>query len=352
MSIRSLYRAVLATRLRPHVVLPFLAVLAAAAWARAQQAPADAPAEESTPAKSSFVRIARNEDEQPLAMETAIARYVPANGGPDGLEVDLVAAIHIADQAYYDQLNERFEDYDAVLYELVAPEGTRVPQGGGGPRLDPVHLLQTGMKRMLKLSYQLEEIDYTCENFVHADMSPEQFAESMRERNESPLTMFFRMLGQSMARQTEGGPQGPTDAEVLQALLKPNNSLPLKRILAEQFENMEVMLSALNGPDGSTIITERNAVALEKLREQITAGRRKLAIFYGGGHMPDMHQRLLEDFGLRHERTDWLVAWDLTGAAANGGDKSPGAGKGEPSAPLPPLKRQPGSESSQGRREF
>ncbi len=314
MSLRSLHRALFSGR--PRLALQLLTVMAAAAGGRAQPAPADTTAEAPAQSKSAFVRIARDENERPIAMETAIARYVPVDGNRDGLTVDLVAAIHIADQSYYDELNKRFDDYDAVLYELVAPEGTRVPAGGGGPSLNPVHLLQSGMQRMLKLAYQLEEIDYNRENFVHADMSPEQFAASMRDRHESPLTMFFRMLGQSMARQAEAGPKGPTDAEVLQALLKPNNSLPLKRILAEQFEDMEVMLAALNGPDGSTIITERNAVALEKLREEIDGGKRKLAIFYGGGHMPDMHQRLLQDFGFKHERTDWLAAWDLQGPTA------------------------------------
>lgn len=316
--------------------------------ARAAQPAAGQEADQQTVEKTAFVRIARDEAERPLAMQTAIARYVPADGSPSGLQVDLVSAIHIADAAYYAALNERFQDYDAVLYELVAEAGTRVPEGGGGPNLNPVSLLQTGMQRMLKLSYQLEEIDYSRENFVHADMSPEQFAASMRERNESPLTMFFRMLGHSLAKQSEAGPRGPSDAEVLSALLKPNNSLPLKRLLAEQFEDMESMLGALSGPDGSTIITERNAVALATLRQQIEAGRRKLAIFYGGGHMPDMHQRLLADFGLKHQTSEWLTAWDLADPQPHSGEAdSKGNSPNEPEAAekpglrvRPPRRRQ------------
>ncbi len=40
----------------------------------------------------------------------------------NGLEVDLIGAIHIADKSYYDTLNESFKGYDALLYEMVGSE--------------------------------------------------------------------------------------------------------------------------------------------------------------------------------------------------------------------------------------
>src|SRR5436190_1054916 len=84
----------------------------------------------------------------------------------------------------------------------AAAEGTRIPKDGrresGG---NPVSALQLGMKSMLELEFQLERVDYTKENFVHADMSPEEFAKSMSERGESFLQMFFRMMNQGMAAQ-------------------------------------------------------------------------------------------------------------------------------------------------------
>jgi len=51
--------------------------------------------------------------------------------------------------------------------------------------------------------------------------------------------------------------------------------------MAKQFESMESMMVSFSGPDGSTLITERNKRALEVLRQQQAAGKRKLAIFYG-----------------------------------------------------------------------
>ena len=85
-----------------------------------------------------WVRLLRDKHREPLAMQTAIVRYVPAKDVVEGkrpdsypMYVDLVGAVHIGDKSYYQDLNRRFRKYDAVLYELVAPEGTQVPLGRG-----------------------------------------------------------------------------------------------------------------------------------------------------------------------------------------------------------------------------
>src|SRR5262245_35840287 len=81
---------------------------------------------------ASFVRVRRDAQKQPVALETAIVRYVPASG-ESGLVVELVGAVHVGDRSYYDQLNKEMEQYDVLLYELVAPPGTRIPKGGKRP---------------------------------------------------------------------------------------------------------------------------------------------------------------------------------------------------------------------------
>jgi hypothetical protein len=89
--------------------------------------------------------------------------------------------------------------------------------------------------------------------------------------------------------------------------------MALKRIMAEQFQSIDTMISAVEGDKGSTLIGERNKIALEVLRKEIGKGKKKLAIFYGGGHMPDFDRRLREQFGLVPVNTHWLTAWDLKG---------------------------------------
>jgi hypothetical protein len=267
----------------------------------------------------SWVRILRDKGDEPLAMQTAIVRYVPADAYVAGKSpadydryVDLVGAIHVADRAYYDALNRRFRDYDAVLYELVAPEGTVVPRGRGTSNSHPLGALQNAMKSMLELDHQLEQVDYTRPNFVHADMSPDEFLAVMDQRNESFLQLYFRILGASMAQQSQNAADGENpEAELMVAMFADDRALRLKIILAKQFEGMESLMLAFNGTEGSTIITERNKRALDVLEEQLDDGEDKLAIFYGAGHLGDMHKELMKRFDMRPVSIEWLDAWNL-----------------------------------------
>jgi hypothetical protein len=98
---------------------------------------------------------------------------------------------------------------------------------------------------------------------------------------------------------------------LLMALFAKDRDLRLKRILAEQFQDLEGTMRALEGPDGSTIISERNKRALAVLTKQIKEGKRNIGIFYGAGHLPGMEEQLLADFGLRRAKVRWIEAWDL-----------------------------------------
>jgi hypothetical protein len=99
-------------------------------------------------------------------------------------------------------------------------------------------------------------------------------------------------------------------------------------MMAEQFEDLETSMKAFDGPDGSTIISERNKIALKVLAEELAEGKKKIGIFYGAGHMPDLERRLREEFQLEQQSQRWLVAWDLKSTPkpkprAAGDDKSP-----------------------------
>ncbi|MCC7084262.1 MAG: hypothetical protein IT427_04565 [Pirellulales bacterium] len=256
-----------------------------------------------------YLRISRDEKKQPLALETSVVRFVPRGNDRPGLQVDLVSAVHVGEKAYYDALNKRFDEYDVVLFELVAPTGTKIPKGGG-QRRSLVSTIQTGMKDMLDLEFQLECIDYTKKHFVHADLTPDEFAKSMENKGESFWTIFMRLMTASMAQQASN-PGQSTDLDLLMALFDRDRSLKLKRVMADQFTNMDIMMNALNGPDGSTLITERNKAALAVLEKEIEAGRKKIAIFYGGGHMADMQSRLIKEFDLKPTSEQWFEAWNL-----------------------------------------
>jgi hypothetical protein len=223
--------------------------------------------------------------------------------------------IHIGDKDYYKSLNEKFKGYDAVLYELVAREEANVPQPGAGAS-SAVGGVQVGMTAVLDLAFQLDYIDYAAKNMVHADMSPEEFAESMKRRKESFVGMFFRMMGRGFAEQARD-PTGTSDLEMLSAMFAQDRSFRLKRIMANQFAQLEDGTMPFGGPNGSTILTERNKKALDVLRRQLDAGKKNLAIFYGAAHMPDMERRLIDEFGMQRGESEWLAAWSLVRAESS-----------------------------------
>jgi hypothetical protein len=172
------------------------------------------------------------------------------------------------------------------------------------------------MSTVLELAHQLNCVDYTKENFVHADMSPEEFSKAMAERGESFFQLFLRLMGTGIA-QNASGAGGTSDAALLLALFSKDRAIKLKTIMAEQFESLEGHMAALDGPEGSTIITERNKRCFSVLEKQLAAGKNKrIAIFYGAGHLPDMERRLTADYGFERSGESWIAAWRLQKSAA------------------------------------
>ena len=259
-----------------------------------------------------YMRVLFDDMQKPQAMETAIVRFKYTDPAKADCYVDLVGAVHIGDKTYYDELNKEFDGYDALLYELVAPKGAKIVKGSKGTG-SFVSELQLMMKRALALEFQLEQVDYDKQNFVHADMTPDEFSKSMTRLKEDPLTLFLRLMNASAKFQAESDRPPPSDLVILSALFdRKRGPTVLKRIFAEQLAEADVLLEALNGPQGSTIITERNKVAVQVLEDELKAGKKKIGIFYGAAHMQDMEERLVERLGLKRDTVRWLKAWDLT----------------------------------------
>lgn len=280
-------------------------------------AQADDPDPQTTAVKGdSFVRLHRSAEGHPLALETSIVRYETKSDAPKRLKVDLIGAIHVGDRAYYDELNKAFGEYDVVLYELVARKN-EVPQPGRRSA-HPISALQLGMKNMLELEFQLDRIDYGKDNMVHADLTPTEFSQSMQDRGESMTQMFLRMMGQGIAEQSKD-PSGSGDFRMLLAFLSKDRTTRLKRIMAEQLSDLTASTSVLDGPDGSTILTERNKRAMSVLKQSIMDGHTSLAIFYGAAHLPDMEERLKDEFGMNRTAHRWVTAWSLTPPPSHSG---------------------------------
>ena len=256
-----------------------------------------------------YIRISRTEDKKPKALETSIVRFEGLPGTiHEGRSVDLVGVVHIGQKDYYDEIGRRLAEYDVVLYELVAPDGTRIRPEDLKRRRSVLASMQTGMKDMLNLEYQLEHIDYLSENFRHADMSPDEFAEDMKSRGDGLVKMFARMMGAGLASQAGSG----GDVGMLMALVSENRSMMLKQTMARQLIDVDVAVAGLDDESGeNTLIKGRNRKAFEVLKEELAAGKKKIAVFYGAGHLDDMGQRLENDFQMTRRSSEWLQAWDL-----------------------------------------
>ncbi|MCS6975809.1 MAG: hypothetical protein NZM31_02210, partial [Gemmatales bacterium] len=275
----------------------------------------DEPQEKGKSMPLQFARVQRNSQGVPVALETAIVRYVRSDD-QGTVEVDLVGVIHVGDRAYYEKLNEELKQYDVVLYELVAPQGTRVPRGGARPFNNPITLLHFALKSALKLDLQTERIDYTRDNFVHADLSPQQLLEAMRDRGHDPLSFFLSVLFDLFRRSQalKDKPQAGRDLdpmEILNLLSDPEAPLKMKRFMAEQMA--QTGTDTLGPTLDALLIEDRNAACLKVLKSELAKGRKRIAIFYGAAHMPDFDRRLTSaEFGMERKETRWLTAWDLS----------------------------------------
>ena len=262
--------------------------------------------------RASFVRINKSDKGGSESLQVAVARYVFEEGEFKGASVDLIGAVHVATKDYYQELNKRFKNYDAMLYELVADPSANKPdkraQRGG---FNPLGALQTGMKDVLDLKFQLDEVDYSPSNFVHADMSPDDFVDDMSRRGDSIIGMAARMWGAGLVAQNskKGSAQ---QTEMLAAALS-KDTFKLRRVMADQFESMDGQMAAMADKNGkSTLLTERNTKAFQVMEQELKAGKKNLAIFYGAAHLLDMHQRLLRDYKASQTKIEWLDAWPLS----------------------------------------
>jgi len=271
-----------------------------------------------------FIRV---KETDPFAkLQTAVFEYEK-----DGVRVDLIGAIHLADRRYYEFLNKYFKNYEVLLFEMVGGErlgGERL--GGerlGGERLggarenveeepgkadlmevpeadnlEGLRKLYVSMEKALGLVGQSAVIDYMAENFVHADLTMEEFEAKQKERGESLMGFAFQasMLAEKPSKE-------PNSLRLLQGLLGGRPDL-VKLELMQTMEQGDKQIDALAGEN--VIISDRNARCMEVLSKELASGRKKVGVFYGAAHFPDMERRL-EKLGFKKVSSKWLTAWSV-----------------------------------------
>lgn len=273
----------------------------AALWQRHH---ATATPDGSRSAGSNFVRFEEYPDGT-AALLASVTSYT----NPKGQCVSLIAAVHVADARYFTQLQKTLTTYDVVLYELIMPRGMKPPAPGGYRSSNGLSWLQLFMRDTLKMQFQLDGIDYRADNFIHADLTLEEFEELQEARGESMLKLMFRSaMSEAMRKRDPDEPAPLTLGDLLAARNSPDPTRQYRLILGRQFASVDRQMAGLEGPDGSVIITERNKAALAALDHQLDQGAIDIAIYFGAGHMPGIEQGLLER-NFRQNSRFWLTAW-------------------------------------------
>lgn len=301
------------------------ALLWSSAVSRAQESASPAPLAASGESAGQhvvlddFIRYA--EDDSSSRLELAVRSY----RREDGTVVDLVGVVHIADQAYYQELNRRLAGYDVVLYELVgdpadlsgkAGKDDSSEGGGSRPGISFLRILYDAVGRFLHLSFQLQHIDYSGDHFVHADVTHEEFSRLQREQGESFATLFARAMeiqsGEAGRRSADELAQFNI-AKLLLMFTSPQAVDEFKSVLARMMARTEEEMARAEKRQATVILTRRNEVAVSKLREVLgrSPAPARIAIFYGAGHMPGIGRDLREELGFREDGAVWLAAWTM-----------------------------------------
>ena len=313
MTARALQRSLFAACAAPWLLVP----------AETPPAPAAAATE------VDYVRFI--EDEKGAQLQTAIATFA----GPNGARVDLIGAVHVADKAYYTALNKLFTSYEAVLYELVGgafEDRMKRASDAKDARLSTIGGIQGVMKDALGLHGQIEGVDYTAKNLVHADMGTRQFFDTQEKKGETFLGLWWKAV-QAQMDAAERNPRAdqPGLVKILEILCRKDSATELKRLVAREFDEIEAIIAGVETDGGTVILGERSRLTPEVLDRELARGRKKLAIFYGAAHLPDMESRLLAK-GFRKTKVQWLTAWDLPPEP----EPAPAKAEGQAKEPAPP----------------
>ena len=205
--------------------------------------------------------------------------------------VDLVSAVHVGDGDYYAQLQRR--------------------------------------------------LDYSKDNWEHADLDLETFQALQKAKGESLLSLAVRLWAASLRSLWKASPvrvlqsllpiplvahlvlHGALSASeekplsrspVVQALLNFDVSSGLKLLLAQQMCGDDASTGLVTAPDAqhSVILGDRNAAALATLDAALASGARRVAIFYGAAHCPDLEHRLASGpLAMQRVGQEWLPAWRI-----------------------------------------
>ena len=256
----------------------------------------------SAPPPADYIRYSAPTAAGPGHLSTGVARFFHA---PTRTTLFLVGAVHIAETAYYERVQDVLDSCDIVLFEGVGPRpGQPAPSGDELERLDALTQVQMKLKDALGFVFQHDGLDYHHPFWKNADVD-------------------FSSLSERMAQE---GVELPTDGPIMRAFLNlvvgtldlqaAGSDPGVRRMLRRQAGAAMTMADSLFAGSqkklGEVLVDWRNDAALAVLDRELAAGPkgRWLALFYGAAHLPDLAKKAAAR-GFEFERSGWLDAWTI-----------------------------------------
>jgi hypothetical protein len=184
-------------------------------------------------------------------------------------ELIFVSMVHFAEASYYRSINQMLAGCDLVLYEAM---GYDIIKNRNISKSNSRELLFQGSSLKKNATWELADLS----------LGAQQRA--------------LGMPGNSMTNQLKQMDQ----------MLKLMGEGRFRKQLITQFKQMESMKKLLSM---KFILLQRNSVAFGKLVDSIYKSKAKrIALVYGGAHMPDLEVRLKNELNYEVSRTVWLNA--------------------------------------------
>lgn len=181
---------------------------------------------------------------------------------------------------------------------------------------DEEHQIQAKLARAFDLAFQLDEIDYERDNWRNSDMGVDELMRRLEASGADGGVMLDLLSGSSFPARV---------ASMVLSLVEmiPGAAPRGKLMLIELLGSSDDLLAA-TGPMAEAealmkvIVDDRNQVVIDDLRKVLDSGemdrsgsgapRKRVAVFYGAGHMPDLADRLEKDLGFRDMGAKWYSA--------------------------------------------
>ncbi len=258
-----------------------------------------------------FIRFFRSGSSS-AQLQTSVTRY---RNPQTGQLVSLVGAVHIGESNYFQRIQQELDQHDLVLYEMVggpapgSPEDDDESPPSGSRKnnsLRFISTLQQSMQDILQLEHQMSQIDYTRGNLRHADLTSRAFDTALKVNGLFHIDPDALFTGLAPAM---------LDGFGLQAALSSQDDQTVNRVrwvMAKMLANSVGQMALLGVKDiekpQDLILGIRNDHLWQVFLDSLPEGWRRIAIFYGAAHLPDIRRRLLEQ-GWIEEESLWIPAW-------------------------------------------